>query len=183
MTTDPQSTGCPDGDVYGPYASAGGDGTQSGRDLCRLGRHRLYTTPFEDYEKEIRKQLTGMFGQYGFDPDRDIGAITINRWSHGYAYEYMELFDPEWKEGEAPHELGRKPIGQNQHCQFRLRGPCLRTRGYRCGGASGGRGSGVSLLRHQLLNGWPLFYLVAGLTFARICVGLVVIGVSTPEAR
>jgi spermidine dehydrogenase len=89
-----------------------GDGTQSGRDLCRLGRHRLYTTPFEDYENEIRKQLTGMFGQYGFSPDRDIGAITINRWSHGYAYEYMELFDPEWKEGEAPHELGRKPIGR-----------------------------------------------------------------------
>ena len=53
-----------------------------------------------------------MFGQYGFDPDRDIGAITINRWSHGYAYEYMELFDPVWKEGEAPHELGRKPIGR-----------------------------------------------------------------------
>ena len=89
-----------------------GDGTQSGRDLCRLGRHKLYTTPFEDYEKEIRKQLTGMYGQYGFDPDRDIGAITLNRWSHGYAYEYMELFDPEWKEGEAPHELGRKPIGR-----------------------------------------------------------------------
>ena len=76
-----------------------GDGTQSGRDLCRLGRHKLYTTPFEDYEKEIRKQLTGMFGQYGFDPDRDIGAITINRWSHGYAYEYMELFDPRVERG------------------------------------------------------------------------------------
>jgi spermidine dehydrogenase len=89
-----------------------GDGTQSGRDLCRLGRQKLYTTPFEDYEKEIRKQLTGMFGQYGFDPDRDIAAITINRWSHGYAYEYMELFDPVWKEGEAPHELGRKPMGR-----------------------------------------------------------------------
>ena len=89
-----------------------GDGTQSGRDLCRLGRHRLYSTPFEDYENEIRRQLTGMFGQYGFDPDRDIGAITINRWSHGYAYEYMELFDPVWKQGEAPHELGRKPIGR-----------------------------------------------------------------------
>jgi DMSO/TMAO reductase YedYZ heme-binding membrane subunit len=40
----------------------------------------------------------------------------------------------------------------------------------------------VSLLRHQCLNGWPLFYLVTGLTFAVICVGLVVIGVSTPEA-
>ena len=28
------------------------------------------------------------------------------------ACEYMNLFYPEWKEGEAPHELGRKPIGR-----------------------------------------------------------------------
>jgi spermidine dehydrogenase len=45
------------------------------------------------------------------DSDRDIGAITINRWSHGYAYEYLELYDPVWKKGEAPHELGRQAIG------------------------------------------------------------------------
>jgi len=89
-----------------------GDGSQSARDLCRLGRHRVYTTSFSDYEKAIRKQLTGMFGKYGFDADRDIQAITVNRWSHGYAYEYMELHDPNWEKGQAPHELGRKPIGR-----------------------------------------------------------------------
>jgi spermidine dehydrogenase len=89
-----------------------GDGSQSGRDLCRLGRRKLLATPFSDYEAEIRKQLIGMYGQYGFNAERDIEAITINRWSHGYAYEYMELFDPDWPEGQAPHELGRKPIGR-----------------------------------------------------------------------
>jgi spermidine dehydrogenase len=89
-----------------------GDGSQSARDLFRLGRHKLLATPFADYEDAIRKQLAGMFGQYGFDADRDIEAITINRWSHGYAYEYMELDDPEWEDGQAPHELGRKPIGR-----------------------------------------------------------------------
>jgi spermidine dehydrogenase len=89
-----------------------GDGSQSARDLCRLGRHRLFTTSFSDYEQAIREQLTGMFGSHGFDADRDIEAITINRWSHGYAYEYMELYDPDWEDGQAPHELGRKPIGR-----------------------------------------------------------------------
>jgi spermidine dehydrogenase len=89
-----------------------GDGTQSGRDLCRQGRHRLFTTSFSDYEEAIRQQLTGMYGRYGFDADRDIEAITINRWSHGYAYEYMELYDPDWEKGQAPHELGRKPMGR-----------------------------------------------------------------------
>jgi len=52
-----------------------------------------------------------MFGQYGFDADKDIEAITVNRWPHGYAYEYMELFDPKWRKGQAPHEIGRKPFG------------------------------------------------------------------------
>jgi spermidine dehydrogenase len=53
-----------------------------------------------------------MFGHLGFDAERDIEAITVNRWSHGYTYEYNRLFDPEWEEGQAPHELGRAPIGR-----------------------------------------------------------------------
>jgi len=88
------------------------DGTQTVRDLYRLGRHQLLATSFEDYEKTIRDQLTGLFAATGFDADRDIEAITVNRWSHGYAYGYMDLYDPEWPEGEAPHELGRMPLGR-----------------------------------------------------------------------
>ena len=80
------------------------NGSQTGRDLYRQARHKLYTTTFADYEQDIREQLTGMFGPFGFDAERDIEAITINRWSHGYAYDYMELYDPEWPKGEAPHE-------------------------------------------------------------------------------
>ena len=87
------------------------NGSQTGRDLYRQARHKLYTTTFADYEQEIREQLTGMLGAFGFDAERDIEAITINRWSHGYAYDYMELYDPEWPEGQAPHELGRKRFG------------------------------------------------------------------------
>jgi spermidine dehydrogenase len=88
------------------------DGTQSARDLYRLGRHRVYATPFETYETEIKQQLTSMFGARGFDAERDIEAITVNRWSHGYTYDYMDLYDPEWESGQAPHELGRAPIGR-----------------------------------------------------------------------
>lgn len=39
-----------------------------------------------------------------------------------------------------------------------------------------------SLLRHPSLNSWPLFYGIAGLSFAIILVGLATIGISTPEA-
>jgi sulfoxide reductase heme-binding subunit YedZ len=40
----------------------------------------------------------------------------------------------------------------------------------------------MSLLQHRVLNGWPFFWLVAVLTFAAMCAGYVLIGVSTPEA-
>lgn len=56
--------------------------------------------------------LTGMRGAQGFDAERDIAAITVNRRSHGYSYAYSQLYDPEWEEGQAPHELGRVPIGR-----------------------------------------------------------------------
>ena len=88
------------------------NGQQNARDLYRLGRHKLYTTTFETYEKQVKDQLTAMFGANGFDAEQDIEAITVNRWSHGYSYEYNSLFDPEWEEGQAPHELGRAAIGR-----------------------------------------------------------------------
>lgn len=85
---------------------------QTARDLFSLGRHRLYRMPFAEYEAEVKNQLTAMFAGTGFDAERDIAAITVNRWSHGYSYAYSQLFDPGWEEGEAPHELGRKPVGR-----------------------------------------------------------------------
>ncbi|ARN73115.1 NAD(P)-binding protein [Oceanicoccus sagamiensis] len=88
------------------------NGEQNTRDLFRLGRHSLYRTSFDTYEQEVKQQLTAMFGANGFDADRDIEAITVNRWSHGYAYSYSTLFDPDWEEGKTPHELGRAPIGR-----------------------------------------------------------------------
>ena len=84
----------------------------SARDAYRLGRHKLLSMSFDEIESATLGQLAGMFGSAGFDADRDVEAITVNRWAHGYAYEYMDLHDPDWPEGEAPHELGRKPIGR-----------------------------------------------------------------------
>jgi len=47
---------------------------------------------FADIERQIRSDLTRMLAAGGFDPDRDIHAITVNRWSHGYAYAPNSLF-------------------------------------------------------------------------------------------
>ena len=40
----------------------------------------------------------------------------------------------------------------------------------------------MKLLHQESLNGWPLFFLVAVLTFVAIAIGLVTIGIATPEA-
>jgi spermidine dehydrogenase len=82
------------------------------RDQHRAGHAELLTTPFATFESRIRDQLARMLGGGGFDPARDIDAITVNRWPHGYAYEYNPLWDPDWPEGQSPCELGRKPFGR-----------------------------------------------------------------------
>ena len=83
------------------------------RDQHRLGRIQLYTTTFEMYERNIREQLSRMLAAGGFDPKADILAITVNRWPHGYAYEYNSLYDDFWLNGgEAPCEVARKSFGR-----------------------------------------------------------------------
>ncbi|MBT7335819.1 MAG: NAD(P)/FAD-dependent oxidoreductase [Gammaproteobacteria bacterium] len=87
-------------------------GSETSRELCRTARHQVYATTFETYEREIRDQLQGVLGKHGFNHETDITAITVNRWPHGYAYEYMALDDPKWEAGQAPHEIGRAQFGR-----------------------------------------------------------------------
>ena len=82
------------------------------RSQHRAGHANLLATSFETFERNIRDQLGRTLGGGGFDPARDITAITVNRWPHGYAYEYNPLFDPDWAPGQAPHEIGRARFGR-----------------------------------------------------------------------
>jgi spermidine dehydrogenase len=78
----------------------------------RLGRAELLATPFETFERNIRDQLGRCLVQGGFDPARDISAITVNRWPHGYAPEYNPLWDLELPADQRPHIVGRTKCGQ-----------------------------------------------------------------------
>ena len=48
---------------------------------------------FADFETRIRDELDRMLGPGGFSSGRDIAAITVNRWPHGYGYVANSLFD------------------------------------------------------------------------------------------
>ena len=82
------------------------------RDQYRMGRFELISTPFSEFERNIREQLNRALAPAGFDSARDIAGITVNRWAHGYAYEYDSLFDPHWAPEERPCVIGRKQFGR-----------------------------------------------------------------------
>ena len=80
------------------------------RDQFRMGRQTLLETTFDQFEARIRDDLDRMLGAGGFASGRDIAAITVNRWSHGYAYTPSTLFDGD---DFAPTiETARKPLGR-----------------------------------------------------------------------
>ncbi|MEM7691604.1 MAG: hypothetical protein AAF194_04060 [Pseudomonadota bacterium] len=85
---------------------------ESARDLLRMARHKIYSTSFASFEQQIRNQLQALLGRYGFRHEEEVFAITVNRISHGYAYEYLALHDPAFPEDSAPHELGRAQFGR-----------------------------------------------------------------------
>jgi spermidine dehydrogenase len=78
----------------------------------KAGRADLLATPFATFERNIRDQLARTLGPGGFDPARDIEAITVNRWPHGYAPEYNPLFDPEVPEAQRANVIGRARFGR-----------------------------------------------------------------------
>ncbi len=87
------------------------------RDQYRAGRARLYAMSFENFESEIRDELGRMLGSAGFDFDRDVAAITVNRWPHGYAYTPTPLYDDRAHQArtakQARRRLGRIAIANS----------------------------------------------------------------------
>ena len=65
------------------------------RSQFRIGQGKLYAMTFADFEARIRDDLDRMLGAGGFSSARDVAAITVNRWPHGYSYVANSLFDPD----------------------------------------------------------------------------------------
>ncbi|MBV9842123.1 MAG: NAD(P)/FAD-dependent oxidoreductase [Sphingomonadaceae bacterium] len=81
-------------------------------DQNRAGRAELLATPFETFEHHVRDELGRALGQGGFDPDRDVTAITVNRWPHGYAPEYNPLWEELLPDAQQPTVIARARFGR-----------------------------------------------------------------------
>jgi len=84
-----------------------------GPDQWRAGRRKLLETPFSEFEHNVRTQLDQGLGHAGFDADRDIHAITVNRWPHGYSYSPDLTWEQDYaSEADKPWVRGRKAYGR-----------------------------------------------------------------------
>jgi spermidine dehydrogenase len=99
--------------LHGSYIPCAPDQGLSPREQHRRGRHELYAMAYADFETKVFRQLDGALGRAGLDIERDVAALTVNRWPHGYAYEYSSLFDPPgYSRDSGPHILGAQPLGR-----------------------------------------------------------------------
>lgn len=81
------------------------------RTQWKMGRAKLLAMPFSEHENMIRSQLQRILGPVGFDHNRDIAAITVNRWSHGYSYFLNSMYDDE-EESKRIIATARRPAGK-----------------------------------------------------------------------
>ena len=82
-------------------------------DQYRVGRAQLLEMSYNDFEQDLIKHFDGMLGPHGFDAERDMAGLTLNRWPHGYAYEFEGIgINPEYGRYNGPHIAGRAQIGR-----------------------------------------------------------------------
>ena len=81
-------------------------------DQFRMIRLGLLDAPFEMFERHVREQSAASLSGTSFDPGRDILAITVNRWPHGFTTGRNTLFAQDREAEESPTLLARQPFGR-----------------------------------------------------------------------
>ena len=84
-------------------------------------RMKMFAMSYAQIEKQVRDQFTKMFGDAGFDADRDIAGITVNRQGHAYVVTPPGFFFG--KDGKpAPSDVIRQPYGRISFAHSELLG-------------------------------------------------------------
>ena len=84
-------------------------------------RMKMFAMSYADIENKVRDQFTKMFAAGGFDADRDIAAITVNRQGHAYVVTPPGFFFG--KDGQpAPRDVIREPYGRIAFAHAELMG-------------------------------------------------------------
>jgi spermidine dehydrogenase len=81
-------------------------------DQFRMARKGLLEMSFENFERAVRTQAAAALSDTDFDPARDILAITVNRWGHGFTTGRNSLFEPDREQTVSPIMAARQPFGR-----------------------------------------------------------------------
>ena len=77
------------------------------QEQAERGRAEILATPFQDYERKTRAELARLLGPWGFDPKRDVAAVSISRWGHhGYTFPYAGIYT------DGAVHAARRPFGR-----------------------------------------------------------------------
>ena len=108
---------------YVPFTKPG----HSIKEQGQLGRLELLNKTYAEYEQMIVEQMTSMFASSGFDANRDIAGIILNRWGHAYISPQPGFHFG--KDGKvAPKEIVRRGYGRIQFGHSELTGYMSHTR-------------------------------------------------------
>jgi spermidine dehydrogenase len=75
-------------------------------------RLKLLNTPFGDYEKSIRDDLSRVMNGTSFDVDRDVTAIYIYRWGHGMTMPVPDHVFGTADRAASPRRIAAAPLGR-----------------------------------------------------------------------
>ncbi|MBV8740862.1 MAG: NAD(P)-binding protein, partial [Sinobacteraceae bacterium] len=74
--------------LYNPFPLPGVPFPQQ----CTAARMQLFNMSYAQIESAVRAQFTKLFGEHGFDANRDIAGIISNRWGHAYVVDPPGFF-------------------------------------------------------------------------------------------
>lgn len=94
-------------------------------DQFRIVRAGMLETPFEFWERKIRRMAAGALSGGGFDPARDILAITVNRWPHGFATGRNLVNEPDAYNELSPTIVAKQKFGRIAICNSDAAGTSL----------------------------------------------------------
>jgi len=90
------------------------------REQATLGRLQLLQTSYPEFERQIYRQMMKLFAASGFDPERDVAGLVLNRWGHAFSVPFPGFFGG--ASGRAPRDVIRTPHGRIAFAHSELNG-------------------------------------------------------------
>ena len=87
-------------------------GNAAGPGALAAERVKLLNTPFGDYERAIREDLSRMMTGTAFEFDRDVSAIYLYRWGHGMMMPVVNHIFGTGDRAASPLRIAAAPLGR-----------------------------------------------------------------------